>query len=63
MNEEKLFHIYIGPVYQGCIRGVSSMHAMGRWAKQARCSQIILRAEEAKSVPAVKMPTKKESRK
>ena len=61
MNQEKLYHIYVGTAYQGCVRGVSSLHAMGRWSKQTGLSQIILRAEEAKSVQAMKMPSKKEA--
>lgn len=51
-----LFHIYIGPVYQGCIEAKNKTHAMSMWAKSKGIGQIILRAELAENVPPKPAP-------
>jgi hypothetical protein len=40
-----LYHIYIGPVYQGCIEALNPTHAVSEWSKMHRVGQVILRAE------------------
>jgi hypothetical protein len=50
-----MYHIYIGPVYQGCIQALNPTHALSEWAKMHRIGQVILRAEESTTSPPVKV--------
>jgi hypothetical protein len=59
-----LYHVYIGPVYQGCIEALNPTQAVSEWAKIHRVGQVILRAEASTTPPKkVHGMTKKSKRK